>query len=242
MLKLESTSVEYGPIRALSEVSIEVSEGQVVALMGPNGAGKSSLLGSISGLAPVSSGTVTLEDHDITGLSVERRSRMGISTVLEGRRIFRDLTVEENLQLASNFRLTASKREKLHVIEEIYNQFPLLKERQREKAAKLSGGQLQLLIFAVATVTRPKLLLLDEPSLGLAPLMVKEIYEVVKNLNEQGVTIVLAEQLAPLALQTASYAYILNQGTVAMEGNTESLKDELDRKGLASTYLGGTKR
>lgn len=242
MLRLEGASVEYGPIRAIDEVSIEVSEGQVVALMGPNGAGKSSLLASISGLAQVSRGTVTLEGQDITGLSVERRAKMGISTVLEGRRIFRDLTVEENLQLAGNFRLKATRREKSQVVEEIYSQFPLLKERQREKAAKLSGGQLQLLIFAVATAARPKLLLLDEPSLGLAPLMVKEIYEVVKNLNEQGVTIILAEQLAPLALQTASYAYILNQGAVAMEGTAKSLKGELDEKGLASTYLGGGKK
>lgn len=240
LLEIKDVSVSYGAIQAVRQANLAVSESSIVALLGPNGAGKSSLLNAISGLAPVVEGRIIFDGVDITDLTTEKRAKMGISEVLEGRRIFRSLTVEENLLLATTFRCAGGRHERREAIERTYDQFSILSERRKKKAASLSGGQLQILIFAVATISDPKLLLLDEPSLGLAPLMVKEIYSIVEQLNKQGTTILLAEQLASVALGAASYAYILERGKVSTEGTSSSLKGELGQRGLASSYLGGS--
>lgn len=238
MLKLENITISYGPIQAVQGIDINVPQGSIVALIGPNGSGKSTILKSISGLAKVNDGNIWLDDKEITRIPIERRVKLGIAQVLEGRRIFRGLTVEENLELSLAFRIKLSKHEKKKKIEEVYEKFPILKEKRNVTTGTLSGGQLQILIFASATIVDPKLLLLDEPSLGLAPLMVKEIYEITKQLNNLGVTVLLAEQMASLALEVADHAYILERGKIKHHGKVTDLVNEFGKEGLASAYLG----
>lgn len=238
MLKLEKVSVSYGSINALVDIDIVVPEGKVVALIGANGSGKSTLLKSISGLVPMKQGKMQFDNTDISNIRIEKRAKMGIAHVLEGRRIFRNLTIEENLRLAMQFRQKLSQKERNRLIGEVYEKFKLLSERKNELAGGLSGGQLQILIFAVATICKPKVLLLDEPSLGLAPLMVKQVYEIVNSLNQEGVTILLAEQLATFALEVSDYAYVLDKGKIIESGESAYLKKELGKEGLAKAYLG----
>lgn len=238
MLRLENISISYGPIQAVQDIDITVPKGSIVALIGPNGSGKSTILKSISGLTNVNGGKIWLDDKEITKIPIERRVKMGIAQVLEGRRIFRGLKVEENLELAIAFRIKVTKQERKNRIEEVYEKFPILKEKRNVITGTLSGGQLQTLIFASATIVNPKLLLLDEPSLGLAPLMVKEIYGITEQLNQLGVTVLLAEQMAALALDVADYAYILERGRIMHHGTVTDLVNEFGKEGLASAYLG----
>lgn len=238
MLQLKNVSVSYGPIDALVNVSIDVPKGSIVSLIGTNGAGKSTLLKSISGINLVKDGSVIFNEQEINQHTIETRSKMGISHVLEGRRIFRNLSIEDNLELAVQFRNTLSRKEKRKLVESELNKYPLLKNRRNEKAGRLSGGQLQLLIFSVATICKPEVLLLDEPSLGLAPLMVQEIYDIVKQLNNDGVTILLAEQLATFALEVSDYAYVLDKGVIVQSGESKKLESEYGKEGLVKAYLG----
>jgi branched-chain amino acid transport system ATP-binding protein len=238
LLQLQNVYVSYGSIDAIVNIDIEVPKGKIVALIGSNGAGKSTVLKSISGISSIKQGTIRYEEMNISSLSIEKRAQMGIGHVLEGRRVFRNLSIEDNLRLAIHFRKKMSRKMQDQLIQETYEKFELLGQRKKEKAGGLSGGQLQLLIFAIASICKPKILLLDEPSLGLSPLMVKQVYEIVKSFNKEGMTILLAEQMATFALEVADYAYVLDKGSVVKFGETEYLRRDYGKEGLAKAYLG----
>jgi len=232
MLKVAGLSTAYGRVEALKEVALSVGPGQIVALLGANGAGKTTTLKSIAGLLAPRAGTIELEGHSLIGLSPAKVVRRGVSLVPQERELFPEMTVLDNLMLGAFTRKeSATVRTDL---DRILHLFPVLDERRRQAAGTLSGGERQMLAIGRALMARPKLLLLDEPSLGLAPLVVREIFEAVRRINGEGTAILLVEQKIPPALALAEYAYVLEVGRVALEGPAK----ELAQGGIRKLYLG----
>jgi branched-chain amino acid transport system ATP-binding protein len=234
MLRINDLTVNYGVVEALKQVSLEVDAGEVVAMIGGNGAGKSTLMKAISGIEPVVSGKIQFDGRDITSVPGFQRVSLGIAQAPEGRQIFSDQTVRDNMILgAYHRRLSTDELEK--DIQVQFNLFPRLRERQHQYAGTMSGGEQQMLAIARALMSRPKLLLLDEPSLGLAPLIVKEIFQIIRKLREAGVTILLVEQMANQALQIADRAYVLETGKITLSG---AARDLMHDAGVREAYLG----
>jgi branched-chain amino acid transport system ATP-binding protein len=231
-LSISDLSVSYGRIEALKRVNIQINEGEIVAILGANGAGKSSLLRAISGLAPVSGGKILSYGTEIHQTPTEKLVSRGIVQSPEGRQVFSDLTVVDNL-IAGGFTVRASERKER--LQMVYKQFPILEKRAKQIAGTLSGGEQQMLAIGRALMANPKILLLDEPSLGLAPLIVRDIFGIIRSLNAQGVTVVLVEQNAKQSLKIADYAYVLEVGCVSIDGPAEELlRDER----VIDAYLG----
>ena len=233
MLRIEDLHVAYGPIEVLKGVSIEVAQGAIVALIGANGAGKTTTLNAICGLHAPTGGTITYEGENITGLPPHRVIRKGIVQVPEGRKVFRNLTVHECLLMGSLSRRdrAAAKRD----IEQMYQLFPRLDERRGQLAGTLSGGEQQMLAFARALVAKPRLLLLDEPSMGLAPRLVQDVVDQILRVRNEGVTVLLVEQNAEMALAISDSGYVLETGRVALSGSGQSL---LANDQVRNVYLG----
>ncbi|AEH46597.1 ABC transporter ATP-binding protein [Parageobacillus thermoglucosidasius] len=234
MLKVENVNVFYGNIQALKGVSLEVKEGEIVTLIGANGAGKSTLLKTISGLIKPKQGDILYEGQSIAGKAAQTIVKRGISHVPEGRRVFANMTVEENLELGAFLR--KNKQEIQQDFEKVYHLFPRLYERRKQLAGTLSGGEQQMLAIGRALMARPRLLLLDEPSMGLAPLLVKTIFRIIEEINSFGTTILLVEQNANMALSVADRAYVIESGRVVLSGLAEELNDSEQVK---KAYLGG---
>lgn len=234
LLRLERVTVKYGVIPAVQELNLEVREGQIVALLGANGAGKTTTLKAIAGVLRPAEGRIYYDGKDITALSTPQRVRMGICLVPEGRGIFNRLTVRENLLLGAYHR--KDQDAVLEDLEKVYHLFPRLKERETQVAGTLSGGEQQMLAIGRGLMSRPKLMLLDEPSLGLAPLIVRELYALIRNIRESGVTILLVEQSAPMAIGVADYVYVLETGVVKISGTPEEVQSLEEVK---KVYLGG---
>ena len=237
MLKIEGLNAAYGSIQVLKKISLKVPKGKVVSIIGANGAGKSTLLKSISGLMKISKGSILYKDKDIAGMSANRIVGLGISQVPEGRQIFAHLSVLDNIHLGAylyfkrNNRLEIKER-----VDRIYKTFPILETRSKQIAGTLSGGEQQMLAIARALMARPELILLDEPSMGIAPLIVREIFNVIQQLNESGTTVLLVEQNARAALKVAHHSYVLERGEIVMEGLAGEL---LDNPRVKEVYLGG---
>ncbi|WP_313794473.1 ABC transporter ATP-binding protein [Fundicoccus culcitae] len=236
LLRIEDLEVSYGPIRAVKGISMEVKEGTIVALIGANGAGKTSLLSTISGVTPSSKGKIYFDGTDITKLAPEKITRLGISQSPEGRQIFPDLTVKENLLIGGY--VIKSKDVVNENLEKVFSFFPRLEERLSQPAVTLSGGEQQMLAIGRALMNNPKLLLLDEPSLGLAPIIVKNILEIISDIAKQGTTVLIVEQNAVQTLKIADYAYVLEVGRISNEGTSDVL---LNDSTLIESYLGKTK-
>ncbi|ODA39741.1 ABC transporter ATP-binding protein [Desulfosporosinus sp. BG] len=232
-LVLRNLETYYGKIHALKGVSLEVPRGKIVTLLGSNGAGKTTTLKTISGLIQASSGTIEFYGRDITKEKAHDIVSMGLIHVPEGRRIFKDLTVKENLELGGFTLKDEALRRK--GIEHVFEVFPRLKDRQRQSGGTLSGGEQQMLAIGRAMMTEPKLLLLDEPSMGLAPLIVQDIMRIIKRLNDEGTTILLVEQNAKIALKLADYGYVLETGELVMEGDSAQLRQD---ESIVKAYLG----
>lgn len=234
MLKIKDLDVFYGGIHALKSINFEINEGQIVTLIGSNGAGKTTILKVISGIVKKKNGDILFKDEEISKLPSEKIVELGIIHVPEGRKIFTDLNVEENLLMGAYLR--KDKNEIRKDLENIYELFPRLKERKTQMGGTLSGGEQQMLAIGRAMMSKPKLLMLDEPSMGLAPIIVQEIYETIKKLNEdRNLTVLLVEQNANLALQAAHHAYVIETGEIVLEGSgKELLGDDRVRK----AYLG----
>ncbi|MEN6297890.1 MAG: ABC transporter ATP-binding protein [Rectinema sp.] len=233
MLEIKSLSVHYGGIHALQGIDLSVPEGKIVTLIGANGAGKSTTLRSIVGLVKPTGGKVLLRDAVISGKATQEIVQMGVVLVPEGRRIFPNLTVEENLLLGAYAR--NDKEGVLKDINHVYALFPRMKERRTQKGGTLSGGEQQMLAVGRGLMSRPKLLMMDEPSLGLAPLIVKMIFEIIKQINAEGTTVLLVEQNAKAALEVADYGYVLETGRITLQGKGQDLlQDDRVRK----AYLG----
>ena len=233
MLTVEKLNVYYGMIHALKDVSFQVKEGEIVALIGANGAGKTTTLQTVSGMLPSKSGSIRFEDHDITRMPSHRIVQLGISHVPEGRRMFSDLTVYENLRMGAYTR--KNKSEIAATLSMVYERFPRLKERARQLAGTLSGGEQQMLAMGRALMSNPRLLLMDEPSMGLSPLLVSEIFDIIQQISKQGVTILLVEQNAKKALSIADRAYVLETGSIVMEDDAQAL---LNNEAIKKAYLG----
>ncbi len=234
MLKLESVSISYGAIQAVCDVSIDVPRGEVVTIIGANGAGKSTLLKSIVGLEPVAGGRISFDGQDITTTPAYRRTGMGVALSPEGRGVFSDQSVRDNLLLGAYSKKSDSARTE-QKIEQFFAMFPRLKERQEQLAGTLSGGEQQMLAIARALMSEPKLLLLDEPSLGLAPLIIRDIFNTIRALRETGLTILLVEQMANQALGVADRAYVLETGRITLQGKGSDL---LNDPKVRAAYLG----
>ena len=234
MLKLESVSISYGAIQAVRDVSIDVPRGEVVTIIGANGAGKSTLLKSIVGLEPVAGGRISFDDQDITTTPAHRRTGMGVALSPEGRGVFSDQSVRDNLLLGAYSKKSDSARTE-QKIEQFFTMFPRLEERQEQLAGTLSGGEQQMLAIARALMSEPKLLLLDEPSLGLAPLIIRDIFNTIRALRETGLTILLVEQMANQALGVADRAYVLETGRITLQGKGSDL---LNDPKVRAAYLG----
>jgi branched-chain amino acid transport system ATP-binding protein len=234
MLAIESLEVSYGAVRVLRGVSLAVAAGQIVALLGANGAGKTTTLRAISGLTPVGSGRILLEAENLVGLPPHAIIRRGLALCPEGRRLFLNLTVNENLLLGGYGRNKASRARDL---DWVLATFPRLRERLHQRAGTLSGGEQQMVALGRALMSRPRILLLDEPSLGLAPLLVAEVFRIIKEINQRGCAILLVEQNAQAALNIAHYAYVLENGRLVLEGSGEEL---LAHPHLRQAYLGGS--
>lgn len=233
MLELRDIHTYYGNIRAVRGVSLHVEAGEMVCLIGANGAGKSTTLMTISGIHRPVKGTITFEGEDITNTLPEKRVALGISQVPEGRLIFPDMTVLENLELGAFLRKdTPVIREDL---DRVFDLFPVLRERRRQQGGTLSGGEQQMLAISRALMSRPRLLLLDEPSLGLAPIIVEQIFEILQQINKQGTTILLVEQNAHIALQVTHRGYVMETGEITIEGTSEEL---LNDERVRQAYLG----
>jgi branched-chain amino acid transport system ATP-binding protein len=233
MLKVEGLSVHYGGIHALQGVDLEVPDGAIVSLIGANGAGKSTTLKAIVGLVRSSGGCVSWNGERLTGRPTKEIVTRGVCLVPEGRRVFPNLTVDENLTLGAYSR--SDKAGVAAFRERVFELFPRLAERTDQKAGTLSGGEQQMLAVGRALMTRPKILMMDEPSLGLAPLVVKMIFDIVKAINAEGVSVLLVEQNAKMALEIADYAYVLETGRITLHGRGKTL---LDDDGVRKAYLG----
>jgi branched-chain amino acid transport system ATP-binding protein len=234
MLRINDIDVFYGNIHALKGVSLEINEGEIVTLIGANGAGKSTLLKTISGLLKPKKGEVSFEGGSIAGKVAQAIVKKGISHVPEGRRIFAGMTVEENLELGAYLR--KDKQGIREDFEKVYQLFPRLLERKKQQAGTLSGGEQQMLAMGRALMARPRLLLLDEPSMGLAPLLVKTIFDIIREINQTGTTILLVEQNANMALSIAHRAYVIETGKIVASGTAEEL-NQSDQ--IRNAYLGG---
>ena len=235
LLEIKDLRVSYGGIEALKGISFHVEEGQIVTLIGANGAGKSTTLRAISGLAPVKSGTILYDGQAINGLNPQKIVSMGVGMVPEGRRVFPNLTVLENLKIGAYLRRDDLK----HDIEYVYSLFPRLRERSWQMAGTLSGGEQQMLAVGRALMMRPRILMMDEPSLGLAPLVIRDIFEIIKTLHAQGMTILLVEQNANAALKVADYAFVLQTGMMGVQGTGAEL---LDNPEVKAAYLGKSRK
>jgi branched-chain amino acid transport system ATP-binding protein len=235
MLKLESIESYYGKIQALKGISLEIPAGGIIAILGANGAGKSTTLRTISGLIQPASGRILFQGELIHRVAPHRIVRLGICQVPEGRDVFMGLTVQENLKMGAFTRKEGKEVQKN--LERIYSSFPILKDRSRQQAGTLSGGEQQMLAIARGLMSNPKLMLLDEPSLGLAPLMVEEIFQIIREINREGVTILLVEQNANMALQTAQYGYVMETGHIALHDTAENL---IENDYVRRLYLGAS--
>ena len=233
MLEVTGLTTKYGAISALRDASLTVGAGEVVGLIGPNGAGKTTLLGSIAGLLPTDSGTVTFDGADITSTAPEKILRAGLALVPEHRRIFADMTVEENLKIGG---VTRNNAERTELLDEMAELFPVLREKWDTAAGYMSGGEAQQLAIARALMSKPKLIMMDEPSLGLAPILVDLVFELIDTLRSQGRTILVVEQNATRMLKAADRAYVLRSGEVVATGTGDEL---LNRADLFDTFVGG---
>lgn len=239
MLKIKDLHVSYGPIKALKGVSIEIEENKITAVIGANGSGKSTMLGAISGLIIPEQGEIYYKDTPIQTKPVEERVKQGIAHVMEGRRLFKDQTVHDNLLIGFYFRNSKeNKKNVMKQIIEVYERFPILGEKKNQLAGTLSGGQQQLLIISMAILSKPQLLLLDEPSLGLAPIIVDQVYQYLNELKEDGVTIIVSEQMAALAMRIADYGYVLERGKIVGKGDVQHLKSMMDSDVMTAVYFG----
>ncbi len=232
MLTVSNINVYYGPIHAIKDISFNVRPGEIVALIGANGAGKSTVLKTISGLLRPKAGSIAFDGHDITKTDAHKIVRMGLAHVPEGRRIFLQLTVMENLEMGAFTRKSVAPGD----LDAIFARFPRLKERRKQIAGTLSGGEQQMLSMGRALMSRPKLMMLDEPSMGLAPILVEQVFEIIAELNKAGTTILLVEQNAGMALDVADRAYVLETGQITLSGTGRELScsDEIKK-----AYLGG---
>lgn len=233
MLKIKDLTVNYGGINALRSISLDVPDGKIVTLIGANGAGKSTTLRTISGLVKAASGSILWNDQELIGKPIDSIVSSGIAMAPEGRRVFADLTTLENLRIGAYLRTDKDQIEK--DIEWVYSLFPRLKERSWQYAGTLSGGEQQMLAVGRALMSKPKLLMLDEPSLGLAPLVVQDIFKIIRILNDQGVTVLLVEQNANMALKIADIAYVLETGSITLSGSGAEL---LTNPQVKEAYLG----
>ena len=234
MLKIDNIHVYYGAIHALKGVSLEVRKGEIVTLIGANGAGKSTTLRTVSGLLAPKSGAITFLGENIAGMPAHEIVKHGISQVPEGRRIFAEMSVQENLELGA-----FTRKDKDGVAKDfdlVYRRFPRLEERRKQQAGTLSGGEQQMLAMGRALMSRPKLLLLDEPSMGLAPLLIKEIFSIIEDINREGTTVLLVEQNANMALSIAHRAYVMETGRITLQGAAKELAASED---VRKAYLGG---
>ena len=234
LLQLQGICVSYGPVEAVHEVNLDVKEGEIVTVIGPNGAGKTTLLSAAMGLLP-SKGSITLADERIARPSVEAMVSRGVALVPEKRELFGEMTVEDNLLLGGFSRWRRGQRDQTLRMQEVFEIFPRLKERRLQMSSTLSGGERQMLAIGRALMARPRLLMLDEPSLGLAPLITREVLQVVASLRRHGVSVLLVEQNARAALQVADRAYVLEMGAVALSGDAQDL---LNDRRVIDTYLG----
>ena len=233
MLKIQNLQVAYGGIQALRGIDMEVPDGKIVTLIGANGAGKSTILNTISGLLHPKMGSVLFEGHDLKGVAPHKIVEHGLAQVPEGRHIFQQMTVEENLQMGAYTQPNSTIEPG---IADVYERFPRLKERRRQVAGTLSGGEQQMLVMGRALMSNPKLLMLDEPSMGLAPILIEQIFQIVEDLHKAGTTVLLVEQNAQMALSIATRGYVLETGKITMTGTgQELLHDDNVRK----AYLGG---
>lgn len=234
MLKCVDIEVYYGAIHALKKVSIEVEQGSIVTLIGANGAGKTTTLKTISGLLRPRQGSIIYKNKELTKIAPEKIVEMGLSQVPEGRRVFASMTVLENLEMGAYLR--KDKKAMADDMENVFHRFPRLLERRKQLAGTLSGGEQQMLAIGRALMARPQLMLMDEPSMGLAPLLVKEIFEIIQDINEKGTTILLVEQNAHMALSIAHKAYVIETGEIVLEGEAQTLMHSEEVK---KAYLGG---
>jgi len=233
MLKVEDINVYYGSIHAVRGVSFEVNEGEIVTLIGANGAGKSTSLNTVSGLLTAKTGKIEFLGRDLHGIAPHKIVGLGLTQVPEGRRVFAQMTVEENLDMGAYTRPSGEVKDS---IADVFDRFPRLKERRRQLAGTLSGGEQQMLAMGRALMSHPKLLMLDEPSMGLAPILVDQIFEIIKELHASGVTVLLVEQNARMALSIADRAYVLETGKVALSGTGAEL---MASDKVREAYLGG---
>ena len=236
MLEIKDLHVSYGGIQALRGVSLNVPDGKIVTLIGANGAGKSTLMRTISGLVKAQSGSILWNGQELLGKPIDQIVASGIAMSPEGRRVFADLTVLENLKIGAYLRKDKAETEK--DLEWVYSLFPRLRERSWQSAGTLSGGEQQMLAVARALMSHPKILMMDEPSLGLAPLIVKDIFSIIREINKQGVTVLLIEQNANMALHTADIGYVLETGKITMHGSGKEL---LADESVKAAYLGKSK-
>lgn len=234
MLKVNNIDVYYGAIHAIKDISIEVPKGEIVTLVGSNGAGKSTTLRTISGLMKPKTGTILFEDKNIVGVPAHKIVGMGLCQVPEGRHVFANMSVMENLELGAYLR--SDKDGIARDLEDVFKKFPRLLERKEQISGTLSGGEQQMLAMGRALMSRPRLLLLDEPSMGLAPLLVKEIFNIIKEINESGTTVLLVEQNANMALSIADKAYVLETCRIALAGTAHELASS---EAVRKAYLGG---
>ena len=233
MLEIKDLNVFYGAIHALKGISLSVDEGELVSLIGANGAGKTTTLHTISGLLTAASGSITLDGKDLQKVAPNRIISMGLAHVPEGRHVFARMTVEENLRMGAY--IIKDQKKISENLENVYSHFPRLKERSRQLAGTLSGGEQQMLATGRALMTDPRIVLMDEPSMGLSPLLVKEIFAIIQQLHDSGITILLVEQNAKMALAVSDRAYVLETGTIAMSGKAADLAED-DR--VRKAYLG----
>ena len=234
MLRVENLAVNYGMINAVRGVNFEVNQGEIVSLIGANGAGKSTILRTVSGLIKPASGTLTYEGQNITKTNAQKIVQLGISHVPEGRHVFKGLSVRENLEMCAFLRKDRANIEE--DIQAVYDRFPVLGERQKQDASTLSGGEQQMLAMGRALMSKPKLLLLDEPSMGLAPIFIQEIFNIIQQIQAQGTTVLLIEQNAKMALSIASRGYVLETGKIVLSGTGQEL---LESDAVQKAYLGG---
>ncbi|MDF2038002.1 ABC transporter ATP-binding protein [Bacillus sp. CMF12] len=232
MLKVNGINAFYGKIQVLKNISLEVEEGSIVTILGANGAGKTTTMKTISGLLKPQAGSIQFQGHDVTGLRPDQLLRKGIALVPEGRQILSGMTVLENLEMGAYHR---KDNEIDQDIKNVMKRFPILEERQKQQGGTLSGGQQQMLAIARAILSKPKLLLLDEPSMGLAPLIVADIFKIIKEINEAGTTVLLVEQNARQALKISDYGYVLETGKMVAEGSSQKL---LNDPRIMEAYLG----
>jgi branched-chain amino acid transport system ATP-binding protein len=232
MLDIDDLTVAYGPIEAVREVSFQIEKGSIVTMIGPNGAGKTTILNSISGVIPIRSGRIRFQGRDITRTGAHERVSLGVIQVPEGRQVLAGMTVRENLELGGYRR---SRREVIRDVTRMEERFPILGKRRNTAAGALSGGEQQMLSIARGLMARPRLLLLDEPSLGLAPKIIQTVFELIGQLHDEGLTILLVEQNAHLALAVSSFAYVIESGKIVLDGPAAALRSD---GSVIRTYLG----